>query len=177
MIFIHTTALIETRVRNLGAPCGSPHLWAQPLAPVEFLRGGSAATDSGVIGNHPKISLKPYPREFFLAVPSSLRLRSRGHEVIGRNVRTPVGEMDILSREGRALVVTEVKARAGQEFGDALESVGYSKVSRLRAAAAWWTAHHADGPCEVRFDVITVALGRHGGLLSLVHMRDIDGEG
>jgi len=104
-------------------------------------------------------------------------LRSRGHEVIGRNVRTPVGEMDILSREGRALVVTEVKARAGQEFGDALESVGYSKVSRLRAAAAWWTAHHAGGPYEVRFDVITVALGRHGGLLSLVHMRDIDGEG
>src|SRR5680860_614895 len=111
MIFIHTTALSKQRVRNLGAPCGSPHLWAQPLAPVEFLRGGSAATDSGVIGNHPKISLKPYPREFFLAVPSSLRLRSSRGDRIADSRGRPVCNQ--IGREYGCLLYTSPSPRDG----------------------------------------------------------------
>lgn len=103
-------------------------------------------------------------------------LRSREYEVIGRNVSTPVGEMDILCRDGSTLVVVEVKARSGREFGEPLDAVGLRKIGRLRAAVVWWTAHHGKGPREIRFDVISVSLGRHGGLLSLAHLRDIDGE-
>ena len=51
-----------------------------------------------------------------------LVLRLKGYRILLRDFRTPVGEVDIVARRGRTLVVIEVKARA--TMTDAASALG-----------------------------------------------------
>lgn len=104
-------------------------------------------------------------------------LRRQGFRVLARNYRTPLGEIDLVARDGEQVVMVEVKARSGTGYGSALEAVGPLKERRLRGAAAWWMAEHGHAPRGIRFDVITVHLGPGGSLRSLHHLSDVLGGG
>ena len=104
-------------------------------------------------------------------------LEGRGWSVIARNVRTPVGELDLVCMEDHTTVVVEVKGRSNSLFGEALESVGPRKERRLRAAAAWWMAEEGGVRRGLRFDVIVVCLDGDGSVRSLAHLRDALGGG
>ena len=45
--------------------------------------------------------------------------RRHGYEIVARNWRCPLGEVDLIVRRGRLLVVCEVKARRTDAFGPA----------------------------------------------------------
>jgi putative endonuclease len=82
-------------------------------------------------------------------------LQQSGYAVIGRNVRLPGGEIDIICKDGDVIVFVEVKARATARFGSALAAVDARKRRTLRALAADWlqiAAPHA----RARFDIVTV---------------------
>ena len=85
-----------------------------------------------------------------------------GCEILGRNVRTPFGEIDLLALdEDGVLCFVEVKTRTGDAFGHPAEAVTASKRSHLkRAAQAILQERHWDGPC--RFDVVAVFPGEDG---------------
>jgi putative endonuclease len=64
-------------------------------------------------------------------------------------------------RRGRRLVFVEVKAKAGEGFGDPVEMVGPEKQRRLRQAAESWLAAHPQlAELEVSFDVLAERAGR-----------------
>lgn len=96
-----------------------------------------------------------------------------GYRVLARNQRTPLGEIDIICRSLSEVVIVEVKARSGREYGEAVESIGPRKARRLRAAAAWWLSDHGLFPCAVRFDVVTVALDDRGLPCSICHLKNV----
>jgi putative endonuclease len=100
-------------------------------------------------------------------------LCERGYKVLARNQRTPLGELDIICRSLSEVVIVEVKARSGAEYGAALESIGPTKARRLRAAAAWWLSDRGLFPCAVRFDVVTVALDSQGRPQSVHHLKNV----
>jgi putative endonuclease len=100
-------------------------------------------------------------------------LQGKGWEILGRNQRTPVGEIDLLCRQDNVVVVVEVKARSTNRYGEALEAVGPRKVRRLRAAAAWWMIERGWTPFRLRFDVVAVELDGAGLPRSLSHLRDV----
>jgi putative endonuclease len=104
-------------------------------------------------------------------------LSDRGYRVLARNQRTPLGELDIVCRAASQIVVVEVKARSGEEFGTGLEAIGPRKARRLRAAAMWWLSEQGLLPCSLRFDAVLVALDGFGLPRSLQHVKDILGEG
>lgn len=104
-------------------------------------------------------------------------LAGKGWQVVARNARTPVGELDLVCLEGRSLVVVEVKARGGSRYGEALEAVGPRKERRLRAAAAWWMIEKGLAPRGLRFDVVSVLLEPDATPRSLCHLRDVLGPG
>lgn len=105
-------------------------------------------------------------------------LEERGYRVLAKNQRTPLGELDLVCRNCSQIVVVEVKARSGEEFGSALEAIGPRKARRLRAAAVWWLSERELLPCSVRFDAVVVALDAFGLPCSLEHVKDIlGGEG
>ena len=80
-----------------------------------------------------------------------------GLRCVARNVTCRMGEIDLVMRDGEALVFVEVRYRAGAGFGGAAASVGHAKRSRLVAAARWYLMRNprlANLPC--RFDVVAV---------------------
>ena len=65
-------------------------------------------------------------------------LQSMGMTILSRNWRCPAGELDIVARDGDALVVCEVKTRRGVSHGSPADAVGPRKMQRLRALALHW---------------------------------------
>jgi len=88
----------------------------------------------------------------------------QGYQPVARNVRSRYGELDIVARDGDAMVFLEVKARRGSDAllaGSA--SVDPRKRARLRCMAAWYlgaTGMPANTVC--RFDVALVILDSDG---------------
>jgi len=80
----------------------------------------------------------------------------RGYTVVARNWRCPTGEIDLVARRGRVVVVIEVKARRTEAYGPAAAAVGRLKQQRLRRLAAEWLATSGIHGVEVRFDVVAV---------------------
>jgi putative endonuclease len=104
-------------------------------------------------------------------------LAGKGYAILGANQRTPVGELDLVCRRGRLIVVVEVKARGSEEYGSALEAIGPRKARRMRAAALWWLADKGLLPCQTRFDAVLVMLDASGAPRTLQHVEDIMGPG
>ncbi|MBT3550519.1 MAG: YraN family protein [Rhodospirillaceae bacterium] len=87
-----------------------------------------------------------------------LYLRCKGYRILERGYRTPVGEIDIIARRGRALAFVEVKAR--RDFESAAYAIGQRQQERItRAAGAYIARHPGCAELNLRFDVILMAPG------------------
>lgn len=90
-------------------------------------------------------------------------LRLKAYRVLARDLRTPVGEIDIVARRGRLVVAIEVKRRA--HAADAMYAVQARQRRRIERAFDFFLARHPDlGRYDRRFDIMTVspgALPRH----------------
>ena len=98
-------------------------------------------------------------------------LLEQGVEILDRNWRCVRGELDIVAREGAALVVCEVKTRRGEGFGAPYEAVTWRKQRRLRQLGGLWRDDHPEqsaGP--LRIDVISI-LCLPGRPARLEHLR------
>src|SRR5262245_13969465 len=65
---------------------------------------------------------------------AAILLRLQGFEILGRNVRTGSGEIDIVARDGAVLVIVEVRYRATHVLA-AWHSLGRRKRESLLRAA------------------------------------------
>jgi putative endonuclease len=99
-------------------------------------------------------------------------LARAGLDVLERNWRCSVGEIDIVAADGRVLAVCEVKTRSGVRFGTPLEAVNRAKARRLRLLAVRWAQAHAAMYDEIRIDVIAV-LQTAPGQFSIEHVRGV----
>jgi putative endonuclease len=97
-------------------------------------------------------------------------LTDAGLRVLDRNWRCREGELDIVAREGDALVFCEVKTRRGLGYGHPVEAVTPRKQRRLRLLAQRWLAAHDQHAPELRFDVVGVLVGPAGPAL-VTHLR------
>jgi putative endonuclease len=101
---------------------------------------------------------------------AAAHLLAQGMVLLDRNWRCTAGEIDIIARDGSAVVFVEVKTRRGDGFGLPAESVVADKVRRLRRLAAEWLARSGVRPTEVRFDVVSV-LQRPKGSARIEHLK------
>jgi putative endonuclease len=90
-------------------------------------------------------------------------LRSRGYRVIGAGFLARRGELDLVCRRGKDLVVVEVKTRTSDAFGTPLEAVGARKRRSLLAAAAEYRAL-AEWRGPIRYAVVGVMVKPDGRL-------------
>jgi putative endonuclease len=73
------------------------------------------------------------------------------------------GEIDLVCRRGRELVLVEVKTRSSDAFGTPLEAVDARKRRRLMAAAAEYRAlSEWRGP--IRYAVVAITASPDGAL-------------
>jgi putative endonuclease len=97
-------------------------------------------------------------------------LTDSGLRLLDRNWRCREGELDLVAREGDALVFCEVKTRRGTGYGQPVEAVGRAKQRRLRTLAQRWLAAHDEHAPELRFDVVGV-LVRPARPALVTHLR------
>ena len=91
---------------------------------------------------------------------AALLLQLKFYRILGRRVRTRVGEIDLVARSpGGVVCFVEVKAR--QRHGLAEESVIRRQQSRItRAASLYLASRPSLATASVRFDVVTVVPGQ-----------------
>jgi putative endonuclease len=103
-------------------------------------------------------------------------LQRQGMEVLARNWRCRLGEIDIVAAEmvdGRTTVVfCEVKCRSGLGFGHPLEAITWAKRRKLRSLAAEWLSVHEVYAASIRIDAIGVLLVR-GEEPRMTHVRGV----
>lgn len=83
-------------------------------------------------------------------------LVAKGYRIVERNLRTSLGELDLVAEDGDILVFVEVKGRTTEAFGGARLAVGRRKQHKLIQLASQYLAqrHLSDRAC--RFDVVLV---------------------
>lgn len=80
-------------------------------------------------------------------------LQQRGLRLVARNWHCRGGEIDLIMRDGDALVFVEVRHRGGGRFGSAADSITQAKQRKLMLAAEVYLAsHNIHAPC--RFDAV-----------------------
>ncbi len=100
-------------------------------------------------------------------------LRKKRYEILGMNYRCRLGELDIIARQGTAIVFVEVKLRREGGYASAAESVTPDKQRKLRLAAEAWLAENESEDAECRFDVVEVYLPRHGNRVKrILHLEE-----
>ena len=86
---------------------------------------------------------------------------ARGYQVLARNWRCELGELDLVLARDDLIVICEVKTRSSDRFGSPFEAVGPAKRRRLRRLGARWLATGAvRRPVRVRYDVAAVVSRR-----------------
>ena len=82
-------------------------------------------------------------------------LEAEGWRILGRRLRTPAGEIDVVAERAGLLAVVEVKRRP--TLAEAAASLSARQRARLLAAAEILLAANPDwGRAGIRFDVIVV---------------------
>jgi len=80
-------------------------------------------------------------------------LRKQGLKLVEKNYACRSGEIDLIMQDEQTLVFVEVRYRASNDYGSALDSVDQHKIKKLISAANHYiAAKQIDQP--MRFDVI-----------------------
>jgi putative transposase len=85
-------------------------------------------------------------------------LKKQGYKILERNYVTPLGEIDLVGRQGKTLVIVEVKTRKSTRFGSPQEAVSAAKQAKLRRLADYYLKDKRLTGASVRFDVVAVTL-------------------
>ncbi len=82
-------------------------------------------------------------------------LRKKGYDIVAKNYKTPIGEIDIIAKDGDTVVFVEVKTRANDSFGHPFEAVNRTKRRKLKNLALLYLKKQRK-EFPVRFDVISI---------------------
>lgn len=89
-------------------------------------------------------------------------LQQQGLLIVGRNVRSRRGEIDIIARDGDYWVFIEVKWRQREDYGGAAAALGPAQCQRIRRSASLYLQQQRlqESRTACRFDVVLVTADR-----------------
>lgn len=104
--------------------------------------------------------------------------RQRGFAIVARNWRSPRDrrdEIDLVARDGGALVFIEVKSRSAAALVPGIHAVDARKRRVLRRAARAYLAALREKPRCFRFDVVEVSFpaGGEGASPRILHFENL----
>jgi putative endonuclease len=95
-------------------------------------------------------------------------LEAKGYAFITGGWSRPVGELDLVMRDGDELVFVEVKTRHGEAMGRAEEAIAPAQGRRLLATAEWFLAEHPTLADLIwRIDLVAITLDQDGTVARL----------
>jgi len=82
-------------------------------------------------------------------------LKKKGYKIIEQNYKTPLGEIDIVAKDGKSLVFIEVKTRESTAYGLPYEAVNTLKKKKIANVALLYLKRFKEIP-PCRFDVVSI---------------------
>jgi putative endonuclease len=95
-------------------------------------------------------------------------LKKQGYKILERNYTTPLGEIDLIARHDKTLVIVEVKTRKSTRFGSPQEAVSAAKQAKLRRLADYYMKGKRLTGTAVRFDVVAITLSDAGPQIEII---------
>lgn len=102
-------------IAKLGT-CKEHRLSFKPLTKYKI---ASVATSVGALG------------EIYVAK----KLEEKGFEILSKNWKTKIFEVDIVARKAQVIYLVEVKTRKNKDFGGGIVAIDYHKLKKLKLAA------------------------------------------
>lgn len=84
-------------------------------------------------------------------------LEDQGYEILEKNFRCRLGEIDLIGKSENYLCFIEVKYRSSREYGFPSEAIDYRKRKKIFYLAMAYMNYHklpSDTPC--RFDAVVI---------------------
>lgn len=98
-------------------------------------------------------------------------LQSLGYEILERNWRCSLGEIDLIAKDRNRYVFIEVKTRNGAGFGHPFEAITEVKLGRLRRLVSEWCRSRQLSGIDVRIDAVSVLVDH--GKVHLEHLKQV----
>lgn len=109
-----------------------------------------------------KNKLKSYRIGHFAEVFAALYLLLKGHRIIKRRYKSPVGEIDLLTMKNKTLIATEVKFRRTNKHNKStaehiFETIHIKNQQRVTRALEYFLSHEPRfHTYDIRFDAIVI---------------------
>ena len=87
-------------------------------------------------------------------------LKKKGYRIIAKNLRTPFGEIDIVTRHAGLTVFVEVKTRTTSSLGPPYISITGKKIRHIIKNSAFYMRRHNLSDSQWRVDIVSVKLNR-----------------
>lgn len=108
------------------------------------------------------MKLTPHPGSFRLSLGERGEmaacgfLTGRGYEILEKNYKCKLGEIDVIARRRGRLAFIEIKTRTSPQFGLPQEAVTVRKQAKILKIAEWYLKEKRMEKTPVAFDVVAV---------------------
>jgi putative endonuclease len=97
--------------------------------------------------------------------------REKGYQILARNYRSRLGEIDLIVRKNRLIVFVEVKTRSSDACGAPEEAVDGRKMRKLYQVASCFLKEHRLEGQDAQFDVLSVLISPSGKSPAVTHFE------
>lgn len=87
---------------------------------------------------------------------AEVELLRLGYEIVIRNYKNKIGEIDIIARDGEVLCFVEVKTKSDSGFGSPEEMVGPRKQRKILKTAEFYLLDNNLTDIDYRIDVVAI---------------------
>ena len=101
-------------------------------------------------------------------------LKNKGYQIIGRNIRSRWGEIDIIVKKQHKLVFIEVKSRRNSTKGEPYEAITFFKKKSLKRAIQYYLLQNKYKDYKLSIDMVAVIFNQSTGLNDVKHYENID---
>lgn len=84
-------------------------------------------------------------------------LEKKGCEIVKRNYRCKLGEIDIISHYMNEIIFTEVKTRRNLKFGQPCDAVDEKKKKKIRAVANFYILENRETKNNYNYDFSNIS--------------------
>ena len=83
-------------------------------------------------------------------------LKEHGYEILEKNYKCKLGEIDVIARRHGRLTFVEIKTRTSTQFGTPQEAVNLQKQEKIFKVAEWYIKEKKFSKTPIAFDVVAI---------------------
>jgi putative endonuclease len=83
-------------------------------------------------------------------------LKKKGYQILKKDFRCKIGQIDIIARDGDTLCFIEVKCRSSCSFGQPEEAITWKKKQRIKKIAEYYMLRKRITNTDIRYDAVSI---------------------